>query len=255
MPGAGLYLPDTLSKSLDHTEKRAVKSKHFGRKSSQDSGMDRESIALSRASSEDVAKALSSLPTAFDFADWASAQGKVSSESEVFVSNLQRVRRDIAEASRLYMSPTIADYLESWPDKKTWIDEIIRDIEQCLNDIGRFIEAVRISGDDGGTASLRRKFQWALSHQKKLVSKQQHLMICHQSLMSAVQLMQAAEMNATSDPMYELPVPAPPWTDDGSGEVFKSPRLRQKWRTNQKSSSVPSITISEPEIKDEKLGS
>lgn len=255
MPGAGLYLPNTLTKLLDQTEKRAAKTKSSGRKSSQDSNMDRESITLSRSSSEDVTRVFSSLSTVFDFADWASVQGKVSSDSEVFVSNLQRVRRDVTEASRLYTSHTVADYLESWPDKKIWIDDIIRDIERVLNDIGRFIEAVRVSGDDGGTAGLKRKFQWALSHQKKLVSKQQHLMICHQSLMSAVQLMQTAEMNATFDPIHELPVPAQPWTEDDLGGVLRSPRSRQKWRSNQRNSSVPSITISEPDMKDDKFGS
>lgn len=255
MPGAGLYLPNTLTKSLDQTEKRAAKTKSSGRKSSQDSNMDRESITFSRSSSEDVTRVFSSLSTVFDFADWASVQGKVSSDSDVFVSNLQRVRRDVTEASRLYSSHTVADYLESWPDKKIWIDDIIRDIERALNDIGRFIEAVRVSGDDGGTAGLKRKFQWALSHQKKLVSKQQHLMICHQSLMSAVQLMQTAEMNATFDPIHELPVPTQPWTEDDLGGVLRSPRSRQKWRSNQKNSSVPSITVSEPDMKDDKFGS
>ncbi|KAF1969646.1 hypothetical protein BU23DRAFT_571370 [Bimuria novae-zelandiae CBS 107.79] len=252
MPGAGLYLPDTLSKSLDPTEARTVKPKYFGRKSSQNTEMDRKSLAISRASSEDVTRVFSSLPTVFDFADWASAQGKVSSDNKVFVSNLQRVRRDITEASRLCTSQAVTDYLESWPDKKIWIDDIIRDIERALKDIGLVIETVRVSGDDGGTVDLRRKFQWALSHQKKLMSKQQHLMICHQSLMSAVQLMQNAEMNATFDPIYELAGPPQPWMDDASGEAFKSPHLRQKWRMNQRNSSVPSITISEPEGKDDK---
>ena len=247
MPGAGLYLPGMLSRSLDDTEARTEKPRFFGRKSSQDSDIERKS-------SEDVTRVFSSLKTAFDFADWASKEGKVSSDSEIFVSNLQRVRRDVTEASRLYTSQAVTDYLDSWPDKKQWIDDIIRDIEKALNDIGISIEAVRVSGDDGGTVGLRRKFQWALSHQKKLMSKQQHLMLCHQSLMSAVQLMQTAEMNATFDPIYELPVPARSYSEDSSRELLKSPHSRQKWRMSHRNSSVPSITISEPAGDDDKIG-
>lgn len=254
MPGAGLYLPGMLSRSFDDTETRTEKPRIFGRKSSQDSDSDRKSIAISRASSEDVTRVFSSLKTVFDFADWASTERKISSDGEIFVSNLQRVRRDVTEASRLYTSQAVADYLESWPDKKIWIDDIIRDIQRALNDIGLSIETVRVSGDDGGTVGLRRKFQWALSHQRKLVSKQQHLMLCHQSLMSAVQLMQTAEMNATFDPIYELPVPKRSYSEDSSREIFHSPHSRQKWRMNQRNSSVPSITISEPGETDNKIG-
>jgi hypothetical protein len=252
MPGAGLYLPDTLSRSLDRTETHTVRQRHIDRKSSQDSDSDRKSIALSRMSSENVTKVFSSLPTVFDFADWLSTQGRVSSDNEVFVDLLQRVRHDVTEASRLYSSQAVVDFLESWPDKKTYIDKILHDIEKVLNDIGQFLETVRVSGDDGGTVGLRRKFQWALSHQKKLNSKQQLLTTCHQSLMPAVQLMQNAEMNATFDPIHELP--AQPWVEGTNGDVLRSPHSRQKWRFNQRNSSVPSITVSEPDLKDEQIG-
>src|SRR6478735_1834802 len=123
MSGAGLYLPDTLSRSLDRTEAHAVRQRHIDRKSSQDPDSDRKSIALSRMSSENVTKVFSSLPTVFDFADWLSTQGRVSSDNELFINLLQRVRHDVTEASRLYTSQAVVDYLESWPDKRTYIDK------------------------------------------------------------------------------------------------------------------------------------
>ncbi|OAG04663.1 uncharacterized protein CC84DRAFT_1218093 [Paraphaeosphaeria sporulosa] len=202
-------------------------------------------------SSENVTKVFSSLPTVFDFADWLSTQGRVSSDNELFIDLLQRVRHDVTEASRLYTSQAVVDYLESWPDKRTYIDKVLQDIERVLNDIGQFVEAVRVSGDDGSTVSLRRKFQWAISHQKKLRSKQQLLTICHQSLMPAVQLMQTVEMNATFDPIHELP--DRPWVGDTVSGFLKSPRSRQKSKFAQRNSSVPSITLSEPDLKDDKF--
>ncbi|KAF2448454.1 hypothetical protein P171DRAFT_213153 [Karstenula rhodostoma CBS 690.94] len=251
MPGAGLYLPDTLSKSLDRTEAHTVRQRQVDCSSSQDSDSDRKSIALSRMSSENVTKVFSTLPTVFDFADWLSTQRRLSSTNEVFVDLLQRVRHDVTEASRLYTSQAVVDYLESWPDKKAYIDKILHDIKKVLNDIGQFLETVRVSGEDGGTVGLRRKFQWALSHQKKLTSKQQLLTTCHQSLMPAVQLMQTAEMNVTFDPIHELP--AQPWVGHTTSDILKSPHSRQKWRFNQRNSSVPSITLSEPDLKDGRI--
>jgi hypothetical protein len=252
MPGAGLYLPNTISRSLHRTESHTVAQRYIDHKSSQDSDSDRNSIALSRMSSENVTKVFSSLLTVFDFADWLSTQGRVSSDNGVFVDLLQRVRHDVTEASRLYTSQPVVDYLESRPERKAYIEKILHDIEKVLNDIGQFLETVRVSGDDGGTVILRRKFQWALSHQKKLNSKQQLLTTCHQSLMPAIQLMQNAEINATFDPIHELP--AQPWLEGATRDVFKSRQSRQKLGSNQGSSSVPSITVSEPDLKDDTIG-
>ncbi|KAF1954191.1 hypothetical protein CC80DRAFT_129903 [Byssothecium circinans] len=256
MPGAGLYLPETSHRvHSTRTEYKVQTSaptktqKYFQRispKQSQDS--ERQSSTLSRKSSEDVARVFSSLPTVFDFADFASTQTKVPSDSQVFVNLIQRVRQDVTEASRLYTTHAVTDYLESWPDKKTWIDTVLLDIQRALNDIGVHVEAVRVSGgDDGSPASLRRKFEWVLSHHKKLISKQQFLTLCHQSLMATVQLMQAAEINnafAGQDPAVHE-APARPWTNRNQDGVMRSPHSRQRLRHSSKNLSLPSITVSE----------
>ncbi|KAF2246273.1 hypothetical protein BU26DRAFT_65314 [Trematosphaeria pertusa] len=251
LPGAGLYLPGSLYSKQDPTSDRADKSarwKFFERKPSkqeQDS-FDRTSGPLSGTSSDDITKIFSSLSTVFDFAEFASQQGKVSSETEVFINLIQRVRQDVTEASRLYVSPAVIDHLEAWPDKKAWVDMILVDIERSLNDIGVYMETVRVTGDDGGTVGLRRKFEWVLSHHKKLINKQQYLTLCHSSLMAAVQAMQTAEMNGAygpHDPIYEAP--SRPWIQDEGRDILRSPHSRQKWRLSQKNLSLPSITVSE----------
>lgn len=127
MPGAGLHLPDTLTKSLDQTKTQTVRHSHSERNASQDSGSDRTSIALPQVSSENVAKVFSSLPAALEFSDCLSTQGKVSSGNEVFADLLQRVRHDVTEASRLYGSKAVTEYFESWPDRKVYIDRIVHD--------------------------------------------------------------------------------------------------------------------------------
>ncbi|KAF2685066.1 hypothetical protein K458DRAFT_417158 [Lentithecium fluviatile CBS 122367] len=255
IPGAGLYLPESLHANPDmssnRTEAGTMKHKYFERKfatQDKDRKLDssRASVSLYRKSSEDVTKVFSSLSTVFDFADYATSNDKVSSDSEVFINLLQRVRQDVTEASRLHTSRPVTDYFESWPDKKTWIDAILLDIQRALNDIGVYMETVRVSGDDGGAAGLRRKFEWVLSHQKKLISKQQNLTVCHQSLMAAVQLMLTAEMNAAfngQDPVYEAPTR--PWIQEDARDVLRSPHSRQKWRLSQRNLSLPSITVSE----------
>jgi hypothetical protein len=256
IPGAGLYLPESLHVNPDAasnpTVPRTTKHKYFERKSAPMQDKDRNlnssrtSVALSRKSTEDVTKVFSSLSTVFDFADYASSHEKVTSDGEVFVNLLQRVRQDVTEASRLYTSQPVVDYFESWPDKKTWIDAILLDIQRALNDLGVYMETVRVSGDDGGTVGLRRKFDWVLSHQKKLISKQQNLTVCHQSLMTALQVMLTAEMNVAfggQDPVYE--VPAQPWIQEDARDIFRSPHSRQKWRLSQKNLSLPSIMVSE----------
>ncbi|KAL1593704.1 hypothetical protein SLS60_010436 [Paraconiothyrium brasiliense] len=213
---------------------------------------DRKSTGLSRMSSENVTKVFSSLPTVFDFADWVSTQARVSTDNGVFIDLLRRVRQDVTEASRLYTSQAVTEYLDSWPDKKLYIDKILYDIEKALNDIGQFLETVHVTGDDGGTVGLRRKFQWGHSHQKKLGSKQQLLATCHQSLMPAVQLMQAVEMKATFDPIHEIP--EQPWVEGAASNVINSPNYKQKSSLNRMTSSVPSITVSEPDLKMGKIG-
>lgn len=254
MPGAGLYLPDTLSKSFGVAGTRTSKPEYVGHRPSQERGTSRESVATPTRSTEDFPKVFSSLSTVFGFANWASKQSRASPDGEVFANNIQRVRRDTVEASRLFTSQAVTDYLESWPDKKTWIFGIIHDATKALNDIGITIETVHVSGDDGGIAGLNRKFQWVLSHQKKLMSKQQHLMLCHQSLMSAIQLMQRVEMIATSDPIHELPAP-PPRLENHSTTDFIGTLRPGNWSTiKQEQSSVPTIAVARPHVKENKIG-
>ena len=237
LPGAGLYLPETLSRppGARRSEDDNGQQQHSERRNSSRC-LDARLESIVERSSEDVTDAFSSLATAFSFADYASSQTKVSSQNKDFISLLQRVRQDAKEASRLYTSHAVTDFLESWPDKKVWVDGILRDIQLAIHDIGISIETARASGNEHGTAGLRRKFDWTISHHKRLSSKQSYLETCHRSLMSAIDVMQAAEMKSTADPIYEMPAP-----------VLVEVYTKQSWMAKHRNSSMPSVVISEPD--------
>jgi hypothetical protein len=141
----------------------------------------------------------------------------------------------------------VLEYCEGWPDNKTWIDDILIDVQLALNDIGAYLENVRGSSDEGGTVKMKQRFEWVLSHQDKLRTKQEALSTCHQSLSSAIQLMQTVEMTGVAGGqndgfIHELP--SMPWVHADRRDVYRSPHSRQKFRTSQKNLSLPSIMVS-----------
>ncbi|PVH93401.1 hypothetical protein DM02DRAFT_619303 [Periconia macrospinosa] len=190
----------------------------------------RPSMAVSRASSENVVKVFSSLPTVFDFADYTTTRGNVPGDTQIFINLIQRVRHDVAEVSRLYETRAVTEYLKAWPDKKLGIDTILLDIQRALNEIGTMMEAVRIAGDDGGPASLRRKFEWVISHQKQFLRKQQHLASCHQSLTGTLQVFY------TTDRSFA--------TREEGDDILQGPHSRHRFRLSLQNNSLPSILVS-----------
>ncbi|KAF2467945.1 uncharacterized protein BDR25DRAFT_60680 [Lindgomyces ingoldianus] len=243
LPTAGLFLPESLypkqTPTTDSVETRSVRRKSF------------EWRNVEKTSRQDVSNIFSSISTVFNFVDFVAALNEVPSESEIFVNLIQRVRQDVSEALRLHACNTVSNYFETFPQKKIWIDSILLDIQRALNDIGVYVEDVRDGGDEGGAARMKHRFEWVLSHHQKLISREIALNTCHQSLMAAIQAMQAVEMvgqyGDSANPV-ELPVPQPPelpWLQDN--DILRSPYSRQKWRMSQRNLSLPSITVSEVE--------
>lgn len=260
LPTAGLYLPETLHRKQDTTtekpETKTVTRKYFDRKPKlfDRKSFDRKPATTARKSMDDVSNAFSSLSTVFNFVDFAIARDEVSSENKVFVNLIHRVRHDVNEASRLRTCPAVISYCDLVPDRQTWIDAILLDVRRALNDIGIYLENVRVTGD-GGVVALKQKFEWALSHHQKLLTREISLSMCHQSLMAAIQVMQQVEMGGRHG-SYELEgttpdpyrAPSRPWLqDEGGGSILRSPYSRQKWRLSQRNLSLPSIMVSEPE--------
>jgi len=265
LPTAGLYLPDTLHRQdADAISQKATQnagrkyfertSKLFDRKFLDRKNLERKSAETSRTSMDDANAPFSSLPTVFNFIDFAVAQEDVSADNKVFVNLIHRVRHDVNEALRLRALPAIVDYCEAVPDKEAWIDAVLLDVKGALNDIGLYMENVRISGDSGSASALKRKFQWVLGHHQKLLTREISLSMCHQSLTSVIQFMQLTAMQAEvgGTGSYELEGSSPmdlpnrPWLQD-DGDVLRSPYSRQKWRLSKRNLSLPSIMVSEAE--------
>ncbi|KAH7396126.1 hypothetical protein BKA66DRAFT_454514 [Pyrenochaeta sp. MPI-SDFR-AT-0127] len=259
LPTAGLYLPETLHRKSDsattHTEAEPTRLKYFqwknGRQKHGPRGSEDNIVALpTRQTSEDSVNVLSSLPTAFSFADFVSSSNKASLETVSFANLIQGVRQDIAEASRLYLSPAVSTFLDAWPDKRTWVERILLDVRHTLNDIGMDMDAVRVNGDEEAPFAMKRKFEWLLTHQKRLIKKQEQLKTCQRDLAGAIHVMQTAEMcglpgGLLHDPIYEAPVR--PWVPTTDRNVLRGPYSRQRGRLNHATASDSSVALYEAE--------
>jgi hypothetical protein len=258
LPTAGLFLPETLHRRdgyvPDITDPDSTRLKYFQRKTArpkteaQEAEMSMVSIA-SLGSVEDLSR-FPSIATAFQFAEYVSSTNKRSSESQSLAILLHHVRQDVTEAARLYLSAAVSNFLDAWPDRKSWIDNILVDIRSALNEIGCYIESFRVVGDDGGAIGLRRRFEWMASHQKRLSTKQQLLSSSHQSLVTAINIMQTVELcgvtsGSWQDPIHEAPVQ--PWLKHDDANVLRGPYARREWRMSQKNLSLSNINLSQAE--------
>ncbi|KAH8731913.1 hypothetical protein GQ44DRAFT_766958 [Phaeosphaeriaceae sp. PMI808] len=258
LPSAGLFLPETLHRRVEpvpnQTEADSTRLKYFhrtpGRPKHEAKEMDISTPPVTDVGSKDNNHHLPSIKTAFQFADYVLSSSKVSSESQSLALLIHRVRQDDIEAARLYLSPAVSNFLEAWPDKKSWIRAILTDVRCALNDIGTYMETFRIAGDDGGAIGLKRKFEWISGHQKRLLNKQQLLAACHQSLVAAINTMQTVELCSVTnetwqDPIYEAPVQ--PWVKREDAHVLRGPYSRREYRNSQKNLSLSGIQLSQAE--------
>ncbi|KAH7413739.1 hypothetical protein DE146DRAFT_601099 [Phaeosphaeria sp. MPI-PUGE-AT-0046c] len=247
LPMAGLFLPESLHRrerpTTSQTEKNITRPNFFQRTSLRPEFAAREarssvtSFSDMHSSSEDITH-FSSSTIAFQFADFVFTSGKASSESRDLAFLIDRVRQDVAEASRLYLSPTILNFLDAWPDKKSRIDAILLDIHRALNDIGEYVaDTFRVPGDEGETFGVKRKLEWISRQHKKITAKQQLLSTCHHSLVTAINIMQTVELcgvnnGAWQDPIYEAPVH--PWVKPDHTDVLRGPYSRRETRLTRR---------------------
>ncbi|PSN75306.1 hypothetical protein BS50DRAFT_567997 [Corynespora cassiicola Philippines] len=256
LPGAGLYLPDSLyRRGKSNTESNVASSvdlRYMERTTMEPNleerqSFDQRSIAHSSNSSVSNTSVPSHISTVFKFVDFASSLGGLSSESEDFIYLIQRVRRDEAEAVRLFESPRVIEYLVYNSESKVWIQGIISNVHEALSHIGKFMDKSGGKTDDGGAVALRRKFEWTLSHHRRLKKKQKYLYTCHQSLLIAIHRMQSIELGGGAGLVSELSQQAPvrPWQHQSeSDDIYRGPNSRRKLRLSQQNLSLPSITIS-----------
>lgn len=252
MPGVGLYLPETLHRSDANTSKQSYSERiptQLYRKTGRSSQDTSVSVSQSSVDKESITSGSATHrfdPTAivFDYADFVFASNKRSAEAESFASLIWRMRQDPTEAFRLYLSPVVTNFLETWPDRKAWIDRILSDVRTALADVASCIESIRSSRDDDEGSKMKRKFEYILNHQKRLVAKQQAVANYHQVLLGAIQVMQTVEQciglgGPVQDPIFEAPVR--PWLRSDS-DIVRGPYSR---RLSSKNSSTLSVKTSD----------
>ncbi|KAF2125575.1 hypothetical protein P153DRAFT_370223 [Dothidotthia symphoricarpi CBS 119687] len=251
LPTAGLYLPQTLHRHNDAPAARRAETKgaslmYFQPQSRQpdeagSKAANQTPVVLARTIATDP-EVFSSLGTAFSFAEFVSSLDQTSNETEALSHLIQHIRRDDAEASRLYTSPAVSRFLNIYPDHKAEIVTIRLDLRRTLNDIGAYVEAVRVIDDDGGPLGQRQRFEWVANHQETLQDRQQALSASHQQLVHAIRIMTTVEQCdwIGQDPILKAPVR--PWIMDKRRDNPGSPYSR---RPAHRTMSASNITFSD----------
>jgi hypothetical protein len=258
LPTAGLFLPETLHRADLPTqvprEGEGTRLKYFQRmygrpkqEATRNSENRRPSTAIPMETPDDVSRDFPSVPTTFGFAVYVLGSDKASSEILSFASLIQQVRQGIDEATRLYLSSAVSNFLDAYPGKRTWIEHTFREVRRALNDIGMDMD------NDGGTVASKREFEWGLKNQKRLLKRQQQLSNCHTQLTGAIYVMQTAELCGKSgtivqEPIFEAPVR--PWVPVDEKDVLRGPYSRQKHRASHTNLSMSNVTLSSEVEKD-----
>ena len=193
----------------------------------------------------------SAIGTTFKLAEFCLALKEVSAEFRIFLTLIQRVRKDLEEALRERHEKSAT--LRNMPGKKAWIDDTILDIKGVLNDIGLLVENARIDTEKGKSVTLYHRFEWVLDNKQKFVMREKALGTCHASLLSAIQTMHTLPITpaALSPPATEpwaSSVPALAWGSTTS--LSTTATLSPPFQYQYGNTSVSSLTaMEEPLLK------
>jgi len=256
LPTAGLFLPETLHRAdlptPPPTETEGTRLKYFQRKIGRpklepsSSEERRPSSAIPRETPDDLSRDFPAIPTTYYFADYVLSSEKASSDTVAFVSIIQQVRQDIDEATRLYLSSAVSNFLDAYPSKRRWIEGSLLEVRRALNDIGMDMDTAWGHDGDGGTVASKRKLEWGLKNQKRLLKKKQQLDQCHTQLTGAIYVMQTAELCGkpgaiAEEPIFEAPVR--PWVPHDEKDALRGPYSRQKYRTSHTNLSASNVNL------------
>ena len=191
-----------------------------------------------------MADPFSAVGTAIKLAELCLRLKDVSYENRVFLSLIDRVRKDLNEALRERQGKSAI--LQSIPGKRAWIDGAIRDTQQALNEVGRLVEDARIDEEQGKPVTLKHRFDWVLSNHQKFVTKERALATCHQSLLGAITTMQNISAPPTSTLLSPPSYTATTQEELGPQEVegaLMSPFRRRPLRSVTDTSPLEAPTV------------
>ncbi|KAI9662320.1 MAG: hypothetical protein M1821_008487 [Bathelium mastoideum] len=162
---------------------------------------------------------------AFKLAKFCLELKESSEDVRVFGNLINRVRKDRAEAIRRRRET--AALLEHFPQKKTWIDGTINDIDDVLFQIGLLLEDARLDSQVGKSVKLQHRFEWVLSVKGEFMVKHTLLATCHQSMLSAMAAMDGLKLSSGD---FLVPLSSPEEVDlaEADREPLRPPGLRRK---------------------------
>ncbi|CAA9963108.1 hypothetical protein PTMSG1_06476 [Pyrenophora teres f. maculata] len=256
LPTAGLFLPETLHRAefpttaptgTEGTKLKYFQRKHVRPKQDRKESEGRSSITAPDETQNGPSTDFPAISTAYSFADHVLSSEKASPDLLTFANIIRLVRIDTEEANRLYISSVVANFLDSFPAKRIWIESSLQEVQCALNDIGKDMDVARGQEEDNSIASFKRKIDWGLKNQKRLLKKQQQLSTCHSQLTGAIYVMQTAELcgkpgTITQDPIFEAP--ARPWVPHNEMNAQRGPYSRKNYRTSQANLSASNLTLS-----------
>lgn len=135
---------------------------------------------------------VSALGTIFKLAELCLNTEETDEESRIFLTLIDRVRKDLYEALRERREKEAL--LRDIPEKRAWIDGSIIDTQTALTDIETYIENAQVSVEDGKAITLQDRYDWVLNNREKLVMREMALATCHRSLLSAIDAMHILQM-------------------------------------------------------------
>ena len=139
----------------------------------------------------------------YHFSKYASQLPEVDATNFSLVQLIERVRSDIDETERLLGIPSVNLVLEHSPLKRTWVKNGIHNIKSALNDIGLFIERIRLGKNGGADINFAAKVRLVFQSSGRLENQRSELATCHQTLIAILNVLSPLEFQTdiyTIDP-------------------------------------------------------
>lgn len=155
-----------------------------------------------------AAGVFSAIGTTFKLAEFCLALKDVDEDNRVFLTLIDRVRKDLNEALRERREKEAI--LNNMPSKRAWIDESIIDTKSALNNIGIYVESARVDVEQGKAVTLKHRFEWVLNNRQKFITREMALATCHKSLLLAIGAMHTLYAFGAPMPMPMHPPPTLP---------------------------------------------
>ena len=126
----------------------------------------------------------SSIITVYKLIDFCLTLKDVPAKSQLFITQLDRVRADLNEALRERKAKTAI--LDLCPGNKAWIEGAIHDTRRVLGEIGAQVEGPRVDLEVGRRVTLKHRFEWVIWNHQKFLMMESTLNTCHASLLTAI---------------------------------------------------------------------